>query len=724
MGTEMFLTVGYSGGNMRKKLDWQLRQNTRLKARNMPTRKQIKISHTVARISLAGIFLADIALAQPATPAKTPLPEAATIPLFLNGKQVGTTKLAAGTLVEVVRETQSELVVRYMGQEIRLPKKTEPSLPEATPAPTPQKEKPEETSGAAAKEPIKTTKEQPPLSGPKRWVSSLMSEVAVDDAKTNQAPHLQEGLRMNLTADGGRVFQTFLQPGQIRLHYEGLEPGARYRIRVELPAGKATRERAGIWPKDDSRPESLIFGGQTLGKTKVGQRVPKVLESDIPEGTYSTGNLDVEIACSEVAAAASRIVITSNCPTPLPATSKKDAPDEENAKRQLTSLDGFLTESGWENPPTGWIPIGEVGDEKTYYTPAGFSFCGVAGVFAQMRLKGGRLHRLDIVLAEQSLFETDAVDSTASSSQKLEASQVAAWTDAARTATENVTKTLTAQFGPGKKIYLDLETRKNPQEPSTVEYKTGAPSGSPEGLCARVTTSPVIVEVSLEWAKDASSSRMRKDSLTKEARTIKSKASIKDRPNGDRILNIVGSDQSRSPYCAQGTITMVATALGFETNIYDMAAHSCYRLVPLKDKPGRTAQKENTFQWVADCLKMKLVTVKAARFEDIQRLIDSGTPIILGRFINGDRCVHHKELGMSDPLQEPEPVKGPVTKLWPTRDNPNVPSGGHASLITGYNKARRELILSESWGIDFINAERVRMEEVQATCTDYFWLVP
>lgn len=88
----------------------------------------------ILTIAATALMLCGTASAQ--TPTKSPLPRAATIPLFLNGKQVGTTTLPAGTLVEVVSENDQELVARHMGQEIRVSKTNTPE-PAAVAAPKP-----------------------------------------------------------------------------------------------------------------------------------------------------------------------------------------------------------------------------------------------------------------------------------------------------------------------------------------------------------------------------------------------------------------------------------------------------------------------------------------------------------------------------------------------------------------------------------------------------------
>jgi hypothetical protein len=48
---------------------------------------------------------------------------------------------------------------------------------------------------------------------------------------------------------------------------------------------------------------------------------------------------------------------------------------------------------------------------------------------------------------------------------------------------------------------------------------------------------------------------------------------------------------------------------------------------------------------------------------------------------------------------------------------------GHASIINGYNKARDEVIFTESWGENMRN-RRMRFEELQATASKLFYFEP
>ena len=48
-------------------------------------------------------------------------------------------------------------------------------------------------------------------------------------------------------------------------------------------------------------------------------------------------------------------------------------------------------------------------------------------------------------------------------------------------------------------------------------------------------------------------------------------------------------------------------------------------------------------------------------------------------------------------------------KMWPIKEG-----FMHASVINGYNSARREVIFSESWA-EFVRNRRMRVEELEAT---------
>jgi len=55
---------------------------------------------------------------------------------------------------------------------------------------------------------------------------------------------------------------------------------------------------------------------------------------------------------------------------------------------------------------------------------------------------------------------------------------------------------------------------------------------------------------------------------------------------------------------------------------------------------------------------------------------------------------------------------------WPTRDD-----GGHASLVTGYNPDRGEVLFTESWLNDYRH-RRMRTEEMEGTTYVIFYFNP
>ena len=108
-------------------------------------------------------------------------------------------------------------------------------------------------------------------------------------------------------------------------------------------------------------------------------------------------------------------------------------------------------------------------------------------------------------------------------------------------------------------------------------------------------------------------------------------------------------------------------------------------------------------------------------FDRAMKLIDSGNPILVWRkFDHGRDRLHTKvarRFARDKEAALPTP-DGEDQKTWPSGGHPN-----HASVITGYNKDRRELIFSESWSENSRN-RRMRTEELEGTCYFVFYFRP
>ncbi len=187
--------------------------------------------------------------------------------------------------------------------------------------------------------------------------------------------------------------------------------------------------------------------------------------------------------------------------------------------------------------------------------------------------------------------------------------------------------------------------------------------------------------------------------------------SVEKLPNGDVLItNVPMMNQGSRGYCAMGTLAMIMQFYSVNVNIDQLAAAAGYkegdtdnaRIIPIYQaaaKEGRLSMKE---------LRPPL------KFREVMGQIAKGRPILMWRYFSRERDDVHRrflETFTKDPaarLPDPRRVRGEKDS-WPDRD-----SGGHASVITGYNKERDEIIFTESWGENNRN-RRMRAEEMEAT---------
>ncbi len=212
-----------------------------------------------------------------------------------------------------------------------------------------------------------------------------------------------------------------------------------------------------------------------------------------------------------------------------------------------------------------------------------------------------------------------------------------------------------------------------------------------------------------------------KDKLvTKSAsRKTEVREQVEIKENGDVLIkNIPMFNQGGRGYCAMGTLAMVMQYYGMNINIDQLAARANY-----KDGDTENSKVLPIYQMAAKEAKLRYTEKDTVRFKEVQRLIDKGRPLLVWRWFSRERDEVHrqfKKLHAQDPkaeLPNPKTVRSEKGG-WPTRA-----TGGHASLVTGYNKERGEIIFSESWGEENRD-RRMREEELEATAYAVFVFEP
>ena len=100
------------------------------------------------------------------------------------------------------------------------------------------------------------------------------------------------------------------------------------------------------------------------------------------------------------------------------------------------------------------------------------------------------------------------------------------------------------------------------------------------------------------------------------------------------------------------------------------------------------------------------------------KAVDKGHPVIVWRYFSRGRDAIHSAFSRAY-VKDPSVVLPKTTrterKAWP-----NSKFGGHASLITGYNKKRDEFLFTESWG-ENNRHRRMLIDEMEYTAYYVFF---
>ncbi len=189
--------------------------------------------------------------------------------------------------------------------------------------------------------------------------------------------------------------------------------------------------------------------------------------------------------------------------------------------------------------------------------------------------------------------------------------------------------------------------------------------------------------------------------------------------NKDVIIeNIPMFDQGTRGYCAIGTLAMITQYYGLNVNIEQLAAKGGY-----KEGDVSNASVIPIYQAAAKEAKLRMTQGSKFDFRDAMREIERGRPVLVWRYFSYPRNAVHtrfKAAYDADPTATlPDPRKDKTEKSqWP-----KPADGGHASLITGFNKERDEVLFTESWGEEKRH-RRMRAEEMEATCYAVFGFEP
>ncbi len=179
-------------------------------------------------------------------------------------------------------------------------------------------------------------------------------------------------------------------------------------------------------------------------------------------------------------------------------------------------------------------------------------------------------------------------------------------------------------------------------------------------------------------------------------------------PNGDHLIEGVPViPQGDRAYCGVSTLAMAMRYLGLDLDTEDYAAAAGIRF-------GSTVKSKIKEVYDAAGANAEVHFPKTTKFEfdKAKASLDAGLPVIVFRRWSQERDYLHTTFAQrfaTNPALELPKADLNDRKLWPARE-----SFTHASVVNGYNPARREVIFTESWG-EHARNRRMRIEELEGT---------
>ena len=220
--------------------------------------------------------------------------------------------------------------------------------------------------------------------------------------------------------------------------------------------------------------------------------------------------------------------------------------------------------------------------------------------------------------------------------------------------------------------------------------------------------------------------RDREDAESWIARELRS-VRPRDRADGfDKNVTVVEDDvllneiplfpQGDRAYCGVSALSMAMQYLGLEIDTEDYAAAAGIRY-----GSTRGSKIREIYSAAADELGYRLRRQTRFDFSRTQEALDAGLPVVVWRRWSQERDYLHTQYAKR--RAEDSTINLPIADardraLWPEKDAYN-----HASVITGYNARRGEVIFTESWG-EAVRNRRMRVAEMEDTCYYTFYFSP
>ena len=187
---------------------------------------------------------------------------------------------------------------------------------------------------------------------------------------------------------------------------------------------------------------------------------------------------------------------------------------------------------------------------------------------------------------------------------------------------------------------------------------------------------------------------------------------------GDRIIaDIPMFTQGNTPFCGVHSLAMTGHYLGLRVHPETLAAGAGFK----NTGSAKGSDILDLYRGVGDEIGMKVSIASKFDLKRVLRSIEAGIPVIVWRRVSMEREAAHTEFQRALQKNPGLTLSMPTETeriSYPPREAKGSPS--HASVISGINPERNEVIFTEPWG-EFARNRRMRIEEMEATAYAVFF---
>ncbi len=184
---------------------------------------------------------------------------------------------------------------------------------------------------------------------------------------------------------------------------------------------------------------------------------------------------------------------------------------------------------------------------------------------------------------------------------------------------------------------------------------------------------------------------------------------------GDSIIERLPMfTQGNTPFCGIHSLAMVGHYLGLRVHPETLAAGADFK----NTGSAKGSRIFDLYRSVGQEIDMKVSTSPKFDPKRARQSIEAGIPLIVWRRVSLEREKVLNEYHQAFANDPSLAVLANPLNLYPQRDAKGSPS--HASVITGFNAERNEVIFTEPWG-DSARNRRMSYEEMEATAYAVFY---